>query len=231
MSTPSTLLEDVRVEATKRVETPKGPTQAPPDRGRPAQARAAEPRAARTGGSFLFEPVVEKIFSRELFSEEQRQIDAMVRELARDEILPRKEELETHDQELTRELLRAVAELGLTGIDVPEEYGGAGLDKTTSALVVEALTTGGSASWIVTFSCHVGIGSLPIVFFGNESQKAEYLPKLASAEWLGAYALTEPQAGSDALNIRTTAELSDACFDLSDNFVTVVRKATEGGSQ
>ncbi len=200
MSTPSALLEDVRVGA------PEGAIHPPPPRDRSTQA---ETQWVKTGGSFLFEPVVEKIFTRELFSEEQRQIDSMVRELARDKILPRKQELETHNRELTRELLGAVAELGLTGIDIPEKYGGSGLDKTTSALTVEALTTGGSASWVVTFSAHVGIGSLPIVFFGSEDQKRKYLPGLASAETLGAYALTEPQAGSDALAIETTAELAD----------------------
>ncbi len=193
-ATPSMLLEEERVTA------PEGASHPSPPR---------DPLApVRTGGSFLFEPVKEKIFTRELFSEEQRQIDGMVRELATEQILPRKEELEGHNREVTRELMTAVGELGLTGIDVPEKYGGIGLDKTTSALVVEALTTGGSASWVVTFSCHVGIGSLPIVYFGNEDQKARYLPGLASAETLGAYALTEPQAGSDALALETTAELS-----------------------
>ncbi len=197
MSSTTTLLEDERRAARR-------------DRPTPGKIRGRPPAAVpRTGGSFLFEPVVEKIFTRELFSDEQRQIDEMVRQLAEEKILPRKAELESHNQELTRELLREVAELGLTGIDVPEKYGGVELDKTTSALVVEALTTGGSASWVVTFSCHVGIGSLPIVFFGSDAQKAKYLPRLASAEWLGAYALTEPQAGSDALAIETVAELAD----------------------
>jgi alkylation response protein AidB-like acyl-CoA dehydrogenase len=204
MSSTTTLLGDQRREARRGRGEPEGRTPRGEIRGRPAAERVP-----KTGGSFLFEPVVEKIFTRELFSDEQRQIDEMVRQLAEEKILPRKAELATHNEELTRELLREVAELGLTGIDVPEKYGGVELDKTTSALVVEALTTGGSASWVVTFSCHVGIGSLPLVFFGSEAQKAKYLPKLASAEWLGAYALTEPQAGSDALSIETTAELSD----------------------
>ncbi len=197
MSTPSTLLDDQRVGA------PEGAAHPPPPRDRSTQDGARP-----TGGSFLFEPVVADIFTRELFSEEQRQIDGMVREFAREKILPHRDELETHNRQLTRELMGAVAELGLTGIDIPEKYGGIGLDKTTSALVAEALTSGGSASWVVTFSAHVGIGSLPIVFFGNEQQKAKYLPGLASAETLGAYALTEPQAGSDALALETTAELA-----------------------
>ncbi len=163
----------------------------------------------RTGGSFLIEPVVEPTFTREDFSPEQDEIGRMVREFASEKIFPHKEELETHNKELTLELMREVAELGLTGIDIPEKYGGVELDKTTSALVAEALTTGESASWVVTFSAHVGIGSLPIVFFGSESQKQKYLPRLAKVDALAAYALTEPQAGSDALNIETTVTLSD----------------------
>lgn len=163
----------------------------------------------KAGGSFLFEPVVGKIFTREDFSEEQREIDRTVREFASAKIAPRKAELAHHNKELTLELMREVAEMGLTGVDIPEKYGGVELDKTTSALVAEALTTGHSASWVVTFSAHVGIGSLPIVFFGTEDQKERYLPRLAAVDSLAAYALTEPQAGSDAANLRTTATLSD----------------------
>ena len=163
----------------------------------------------RTGGSFLTEPVPEDIFTREMFSDEQREIEDMVRELGTERIKPHHDELEVHDEKLSRELLREVAELGLTAIDIPEKYGGLELDKTTSALVAEAITSSGSASWVVTFSAHVGIGTLPIVYFGTEEQKAKYLPRLASAEALGAYALTEPQAGSDATHLTTTAVLSD----------------------
>lgn len=162
-----------------------------------------------TGGSFLLEPVIQPVFTREKFSEEQKEIERMVLEVARQQIAPRRDELETPDKELTMELMHQVAELGLTAIDIPEKYGGMELDKTTSTLVVEALTTCGSASWIVTFSCHVGIATLPIVFFGTEEQKAKYLPKLASAEYLGAYALTEPESGSDVNDLRTTASISD----------------------
>ncbi len=209
MSTPSArhprANEQVALLDEERIGAPEGAVHPPPSRDHSTHDGT---RPGRTGGSFLFEPVVTDIFTRELFSEEQRQIDGMVRELAREQILPRKDELETHNRELTRELMGAVAELGPTGIDIPEKYGGIGLDKPTSALVAEALTSGGSASWVVTFSAHVGIGSLPIVFFGNEEQKAKYLPGLASAELLGAYALTEPQAGSDALAIETTARLA-----------------------
>jgi alkylation response protein AidB-like acyl-CoA dehydrogenase len=157
------------------------------------------------GGSFLLDPVVCRVFSREQFSDEQREIDRMVREFAKEKLFPRRDELAELNGELTLELMREVGELGLTAIDIPERFGGLEESKSTSALVNEALTTGGSADWIVTFSAHVGIGTLPIVFFGNESQKERYLPRLASVELLSAYALTEPNAGSDAMNIKTSA--------------------------
>ena len=165
--------------------------------------------APPVGGDFLLQPVVSDVFTRESLSEEQREIERMVREFARERIAPRSEELASPNGELTLELMREVAELGLTGIDIPEQYGGMGLDKTTSALVVEALSLGGSASWVVTFSGHVGIGTLPIVFFGDERQQERYLPKLASVEYLGAYALTEPGAGSDIAGLATKARLAD----------------------
>lgn len=158
------------------------------------------------GGSFLLQPVVQSIFTREMFSEEQREIDGMVREFARERIFPRRDELATLNKELTLELMHEVAELGLTAIDIPERYGGLEQNKTTAAMVNEALTAGGSADFLITFSCHVGIGSLPVVYFGTEEQKAKYLPKIASAEYIGAYALTEPGAGSDAMNIQTSAK-------------------------
>jgi hypothetical protein len=129
----------------------------------------------------------------------------MAREFARDRILPQRDALAVLNKELTMQLMHEAGELGMTAIDIPEEYGGLELDKTTSALVGEALTTGGSASWVVTFSCHVGIGTLPIIYFGSAQQKAKYLPKLGSAEYLSAYALTEPGAGSDAMNQKATA--------------------------
>jgi len=163
----------------------------------------------KKGGGFLLEPVVGSVFTREQFSDEQLEINRMTREFARERIHPQKEKLATLNKDLTLELMREVGELGLTAIDVPERFGGLGLDKTTSALTVEALTFSGAASWVVTFSCHVGIGTLPIVFFGNESQKEKYLPKLASVEYLSAYALTEPGAGSDAMNIQAPARPTD----------------------
>ena len=190
----------------------KEPTSAEAEVSKQRRTSGAPPGAstvASQGGGFLMAPAPPEIFCRERFSEEQREIDKMVRQFAVDRIGPLREELETHNQELSRTLLREVGELGLTGIDVPESYGGMQMDKTTSALAVEALTLSGAASWIVTFSCQTGIGTLPLVFFGTEAQKAKYLPKLASAEWVAAYALTEADAGSDALGLKATATLSE----------------------
>ncbi len=161
------------------------------------------------GGAFLFEPVVRPVFTREMFSPEQIEIEKMVRQLAEERIAPLADELDKPDGDLSRELLRECAELGLTAVDIPERFDGMALTKTTSALVVESLTHCGSASWMVTFSAHVGIGTLPIVYFGTEDQKQRYLPKLGSMEFLGAYALTEPGSGSDATNLSTTARLTD----------------------
>ncbi len=176
----------------------------------PAAAPDLErPTPPSPGGGFLFEPVIGDVFTRERFTQEQRDIESMVRDFARERLLPLKEDLASPNGELTLELMREVGKLGLTGIDIPEQYGGMGLDKTTSALVVEALTLGGSASWVVTFSAHVGIGTLPIVYFGDGRQKERYLPKLASVEYLGAYALTEPGAGSDVAAMATKARLAE----------------------
>ena len=182
-----------------------------------AQAKAgAGTSAAETtattpprGGEFLLGPVVQPVFSREQFSDEQQEIERMVLEFASERIAEVRDDLESPNEELTMELMREVGELGLTAIDIPEAYGGLELDKATSALVVEALTTGGSASWMVTFSCHVGIGTLPIAYFGTEEQKQKYLPKLGTVEYLGAYALTEPDSGSDAAALKTTAKLTE----------------------
>ena len=187
--------------------TSKPKTQAEPEI-RQASGEAA-PEGPPRGGAFLLDPVVQPIFTREAFSDEQREIERMVLEFASERIDEVKDDLEAPNEELTMELMREVGELGLTSIDIPEEYGGLELDKATSALVVEALTTGGSASWCVTFSCHVGIGTIPIAYFGTEEQKKKYLPKLGTVEYLGAYALTEPDSGSDAAALKTTAKLTE----------------------
>ena len=179
---------------------------------RPGSTTAGPPPSdgdeRRIGGDFLLTPVEQEVFCRERFSAEQKEIERMVRELAVERIQPHREELAVHNEKLTRELLREVGELGLTGVDVPEAYGGMELDKTTSALVVEALTLSRAASWVVTFSAHTGIGTLPLVFFGSEEQKKRYLPGLATGELMAAYSLTEADSGSDALGLKASARLS-----------------------
>ncbi|MFQ6677147.1 MAG: acyl-CoA dehydrogenase family protein [Fidelibacterota bacterium] len=162
----------------------------------------------QTGGSFLTNPITEAtVFSREDFTEEHRDIYQMVKEFDKERILAQKSEIEKYDKDLSLSLIREMGELGLLGIDIPEEYGGMELDKVTSAIVAEALVY--SPSFSVTWSVQTGIGSLPIIWFGTNEQKEKYLPKIVTGEMICAYGLTEPSAGSDALSGKTTAVLSD----------------------
>ncbi len=164
----------------------------------------------KSGGRFIIDPIGSNpIFSRESFSEEHREIEEMVKNFSEERINKNKEALEAHNKDLSLELLRELGELGLLGIDVKEEYGGLELDKITSAIVAESLSHGMVASFTVTWSVQTGIGALPIVWFGNHEQKQKYLPKIVSGEWVAAFGLTEPSAGSDATSGRTTAKLSD----------------------
>ncbi len=159
------------------------------------------------GGNFLLEASnPQEVFTPEDFSEEHRQILKTAEDFANNEILPVADRIEQKEFAVTRELLRKLSELGLTSVDVPEQYGGSDVDKVSSAIIADGITR--SASFSVSFSAHVGIGTLPIVYFGTEQQKAKYLPKLASGEWIGAYALSESSSGSDAMNIRAKAVLS-----------------------
>ncbi len=167
-------------------------------------------KTTQTGGRFLITPITDtNIFTREDFTEEQREIQEMVRGFCKEHIAPVKEELEKKDKDLTFSLLRKIAELGLLGITVPEEYGGMELDKITGAIVAEASSYSECSSFVVTWSTNLGIGSLPIVWFGTPAQKEKYLPRLIDGTCIGAYGLTEPSAGSDALSAKTTAVLSD----------------------
>jgi butyryl-CoA dehydrogenase len=159
------------------------------------------------GGSFLIEQrQAEDVFTPEDFSEEHRQIAKTAAEFANNEVIPAAAEIEAKNFEITRKLLRKTGELGLMGADVPEAYGGMEMDKVTSAVIAEAISKLGSFS--VAFSAHVGIGTLPIVWYGTAEQKQRYLPKLATGEWIAAYALSESSSGSDALNCRARAVLS-----------------------
>ncbi|WP_409290194.1 acyl-CoA dehydrogenase family protein [Peribacillus sp. SCS-37] len=161
------------------------------------------------GGSFLIEDVAaDRMFTPEDFSDEQKMIAKTTEDYVVNEVLPVVEKLENHEFEHSVRLLKEAGELGLLGADVPEEYGGLGLDKVSSALIAEKMSRAGGFS--ISHGAHVGIGSLPIVLFGNESQKEKYLPALATGEKLAAYALTEPGSGSDALGAKTTARLNAA---------------------
>ncbi len=159
------------------------------------------------GGSFLIEDRnPEDIFTPEDITEEQHMFARTAEEFLRKEVIPREDEIYAKDYKVHRELMLKAGELGLLSIDIPEKYGGLGLHKVSSAVVGEQFAL--QASFAGTQSSHVNIGTLPIVFFGTEAQKLKYLPLLASGEWIGAYALTEPQSGSDALAAKTKAVLS-----------------------
>jgi butyryl-CoA dehydrogenase len=159
------------------------------------------------GGSFLISnPAPADCFFPEDFTEEQRQIARTTSEFALNEVVPASDQIEAKDFAVTRRLIKQASDLGLTSVDIPEEYGGLEMDKVTSAIIAENIAKQGSFS--VAFSAHVGIGTLPIVWYGTPEQKKKYLPKLASGEFIGAYALSESTSGSDALNAHTRAVLS-----------------------
>ncbi len=160
------------------------------------------------GGGFLVANVpLGKIFSREQFSDIQKEFADMASKFIQNEVVPKAEEIENKAMEgdvpLAIKLTKEAGQLGLVGIDIPEEYGGLGQDKTTSMLVAEAMA--GCPSFGATMGAHAGIGTLPITLFGNDEQKKQWLPQLASAELISCYALTEPESGSDALSGRATA--------------------------
>lgn len=159
--------------------------------------------AIPSGGSFLLAGGAEASFAPEDFTDQHRLIAQTAETFANQEIVPAAEKMEQQDFATTRRVLQQAAAVGLTGVDVPERYGGLGLDFISSAIVADRMAKYGSFS--VTFGAHTGIATLPIVFFGNEEQKQKYLPRLAASEWVGAYALSEAEAGSDALAARAQA--------------------------
>ena len=167
----------------------------------------ASPQSNIAGGSFLIEErKPDEVFTPEDFTEQHLLIARTAEEFAIKEIVPNIEKLECKDFGLLRELVRKAGELGLSGADVPEAYGGMEMDKVTSALIADRLARYGGFS--ATWGAHTCIGTLPIVYFGTEEQKKKYLPGLASGETVGAYALSESSSGSDALHCRTRAQLS-----------------------
>jgi alkylation response protein AidB-like acyl-CoA dehydrogenase len=162
---------------------------------------------AARGGSFLVEDrTPDEIFTPDDLTDEQRLIGRTTAGWMEKDVLPRLDQILAKDHATTRALMRKGGELGLLGIEIPEEYGGLGLDKVSAT--VAAMNATRDASFAVTYSCHTGIGSLPIVYFGTEEQKRRYLPKLASGEWIGSYSLSEAASASDALNAKTRAVLS-----------------------
>ncbi len=159
------------------------------------------------GGAFLIEEFSPReVFTPEDFTDEQKMIARTTEEFVQNEVVPNIEKLEHKDWDLTVRLLRKAGELGLLGIEIPEKYGGLELDKISSMLVSEKL--GRYGSFAASYGAHQGIGTWPILYFGNEEQKSKYLPKLATGELISAYALTEPHSGSDALAAKTRADLS-----------------------
>ena len=159
------------------------------------------------GGSFLLEtPDAADIFTPEDYSEEQRMIAQTTRDFALEKVRPLAGKIDHHEFEHSVRLLREAGELGLLAAEIPEDYGGLDLDKISATLITENMVWGGS--FAVTHGAHVGIGTLPIVFFGTPDQRRKYLPALATGERIAAYALTEPGSGSDALSARTTAKLT-----------------------
>src|SRR5262245_20854413 len=159
------------------------------------------------GGQFLTHSIgPDEIFTREDLTEEQRMFGRTGAEFMRQEVVPLEARLYAHDWALTRELMRKAADIDLLRLEIPEAYGGLGLDKISAALVGEHIAS--NPSFAGSLGAHTSIGTLPIVYFGNEAQKAKYLPRLASGELIGAYCLTEPQSGSDALAAKTSATLT-----------------------
>ncbi|MED2941598.1 acyl-CoA dehydrogenase family protein [Bacillus swezeyi] len=162
----------------------------------------------KKGGAFLVEDVTaEQMFTPEDFTDEHKMIAKTTEDYITGDVLPHIDEIEEHHFEHSVRLLKKAGELGLLGADIPEEFGGFALDKISSALITEKFSRAGSFS--LSYGAHVGIGTLPIVFFGTQEQKEKYLPPLASGEKFAAYALTEAGSGSDARGAKTTAVLNE----------------------
>src|SRR3984885_6315799 len=170
-------------------------------------ATTAIPSTKISGGSFLLEERrPEEVFTPEDFTEQHRLIGQTAEEFAVNEILPNAEKIEHKDFSISRALVKKAGELGLSAVEIPEAYGGLDMDKVTAAVIADHIAK--YAGFATTWGAHTGIGLLPIVYFGTEEQKNKYLPRLASGEIVGAYALSEASSGSDALNCRARAQLS-----------------------
>ncbi len=170
---------------------------------------AHEKKNAIKGGEFLVrETPAQDIFIPEEFTEEQRMMAHACQEFIDKEIEPLRDRIDSmKEPELIPQIFKKAGELGLLGVSVPEEYGGLGMSFNTSMLIADII--GASGSFSTTYGAHTGIGTLPILYYGNEEQKQKYLPKLATGEWAACYCLTEPDAGSDANSGKTKAVLSE----------------------
>src|SRR2546423_2253980 len=166
----------------------------------------AVPKTRIAGGSFLLESrAPEEVFTPEDFTEQHQLIGQTAEEFAVNEIVPNIEKMEHKDFSVTRDLLKKAGDLGLSSVEIPEAYGGLEMDKVSAAVIADHIAK--YAGFATTWGGHTGIGTLPIVYFGTEEQKKKYLPRLATGEIVGAYALSEASSGSDALNCRARAQL------------------------
>src|SRR5713226_6138497 len=172
-------------------------------------------KSGAQGGSWLLEPGdASSVLTPERVSDEHRLIAQTAQEFATKEVVPAIDRLEQKDWGLARQLLRRAGDLGLLGVDAPEEYGGVGMDKAAALVVSRYLS--GSASFSAAFGAQGNLAMVPILLFGTAEQKNRYLPKLISGELVGAYALSESGSGSDALGANTrAAKLGDGCFSLN----------------
>ena len=167
-----------------------------------------ERKLTRGGAFILQETQAADVFTPEEFNEEQRMMREAIQEFVDRDVWPARERFESKDYDYTFELMRKIGEMGFLGVSVPEAYGGLGMGFVDTMLVCEYMS-GASGSLSTAFGAHTGIGTMPIVLYGNEEQKQKYVPKLASGEWIGCYCLTEPTAGSDANSGKTKAVLSE----------------------
>lgn len=167
-----------------------------------------ERKLTRGGAFILQETNAQDVFTPEEFNEEQRMMREAIQEFVDREVWPARERFDSSDYDYTFELMQKIGEMGFLGVSVPEAYGGMGMGFVDTMLVCEYIS-GASGSLSTAFGAHTGIGTMPIVLYGNEEQKKKYVPKLASGEWIGCYCLTEPTAGSDANSGKTKAVLSD----------------------
>lgn len=178
--------------------------------------------AMRGGGFLLTEVTPDQIYVREEINEDHRQLKRMAHNFITKEVAPKIEELEEQKDGLARDFMRQAGELGLLGLEIPEEFEGLALDKVSTVIVGEEVPRGGS--FAVSYAAHTGIGTLPIVYFGTPEQKAKYLPGLANGTKIAAYCLTEPGSGSDALGAKATAVLNAEgthyCLNGTKQFIT-----------